>query len=228
VPVDARLRAAVDGALAWYVDLYAAHGVPAELSDGVFAALAPAPPLHSSVITVEPDVPGDLLRRRVAAAPDSGVADNFHDQDLGDAGLSLLFSATWLHRPATASTLPPGWSRVTSAGGLAAWNAAGDTDGVVLPGLVGRATFAVLEHRDADGITAGCIASLGTGAVYLSNVHAAPGHDCDWEQVVDAASATYPGRPLVGYEHGDDLAAARAVGFDEVGAKRVWVGTTPA
>ena len=86
-----------------------------------------------------------------------------------------------MHRRARACDAGhPAGRRVTTDDGLAAWNAAGDTTGVVLPGLLADPTFAVLERRDADGITMGCIATLGTGAVYLSNVHAAPGHEADW------------------------------------------------
>lgn len=218
--LDPRLRAAVDASLAWYVDLFAAHRVRAILDGGLFKALDTPPPLHSAALTLAPGV-------RVGRPAHGGVADNFADQDLAEIGQRVLFEATWLHRPARRSarrsTQPPGWSRVTTDDGLAAWNAAGDTAGVVLPSLLADPTFAVLEHRDADGITTGCIATLGTGAVYLSNVHAAPGHATDWQQVVDAVAATFPDRPLLGYEHGDDLAEARAVGFDEVGAKRVWV-----
>ena len=52
----------------------------------------------------------------------------------------------------------------------------------LLPGLLADPTFAVLERRDADVITMGCIATLGTGTVYLSNLHAAPGHEADWAE----------------------------------------------
>jgi hypothetical protein len=94
---------------------------------------------------------------------------------------------------------------------------------VVLPGLLADPTFAVLGRRDADVTTMGCIATLGTGTVYLSNLHAAPGHAADWAEALDAVGATFPDRPLLGYEHGADLAEARAAGFDEIGPKRVWV-----
>lgn len=221
--VDPRLRAAVDASLSSYVDQFAMHDVPAVLSDGVFRALAHPPPFHSTALTVEPGLTGDLLRRLILEGPLPGVADNFCDQDLSDVGLTVLFSATWLHRPAAVATMPPGWGRVSSRAALTVWNAAGDTTGVLLPAVLYRATYAVLEQRDADGVVAGCVARLGSGHVYLSNVHAAPGHRCDWDQVVDAVTATFPDRPILGYEHGGDLACARDVGFEAIGDKRVWV-----
>ena len=40
---------------------------------------------------------------------------------------------------------------------------------------------------------------------------------------VAAVSARFPGLPLVGYEHGDSLAAARRAGFSPIGPLRVWL-----
>ena len=36
-------------------------------------------------------------------------------------------------------------------------------------------------------------------------------------------AADFPSLPLVGYEHGDSLAAAVAGGFTEIGALRIWL-----
>jgi hypothetical protein len=39
---------------------------------------------------------------------------------------------------------------------------------------------------------------------------------------VTAAASHFPGLPLVGYEHGDDLALALAGGFTALGPLRIW------
>jgi hypothetical protein len=54
-------------------------------------------------------------------------------------------------------------------------------------------------------------------------VYAVPGHTVDWAELTAVIGAEFPGRPLVGYERGDDLAAAVAGGFQPVGDLRVWV-----
>jgi hypothetical protein len=59
--------------------------------------------------------------------------------------------------------------------------------------------------------------------VGLSNVFA-PAVDTAavWAKVVDYVGELFPGRPVVGYERGDDLAAAEGAGFRPVGPLRVW------
>lgn len=227
VGIDARLRVAVDAGLDWYVAMCAAHGGRSRLADGVWRALDPMPPLHSAALVVEPYADRAAVEAALTEAPHQGVADCFGGLDLRGSGLVPLFEAAWIHRPAPAlAPKPAAWSRVVTPSDLDRWNAVGDTSGVIVQPLLERPTFAVLEAADRGPL--GCVATLGTGAVYLSNVRAdADGPDAlaaVWAEIVAAVAATFPGRPIVGYERGDDLAAARAIGFDVVGTTRVWVG----
>ncbi len=221
--MDARLRTAVDASLGWYEDLCGVHGTASELRDGLWSAVGPPPPLHSGVVTVEPGVTAEqVLERR--GATEGGVKDSFAGVDLAEHGFALLFSASWLSRPAPPEGAPPaGWTVVRTPAQLAAWTAGHDTAEVLLPGLLRRGHFAVLERRVDGTAVAGAVARLGSGAVDLSNVHAAPGHAVDWDELAAVVAHLFPGRPLVGYEQGDDLEAALAGGFTAVGDLRVWV-----
>jgi hypothetical protein len=222
--VDPRLRAAVDASVGWYEDLCALHGTATVLRDGLWSAAGPPPPLHSGVVVVEPGVTAEqVVERRVETA--GGVKDSFAGVDLDAHGLALLFSASWLHRSAhpPVRSLPPGWTAVRTAEGLASWTGRHDTSDVLLPGLLRSAHFVVLEQQ-VDGVAvAGAVLRLGSGTVDVSNVHAAPGHAVDWSQLAAAAAHLFPERPLVGYERGDDLDAALAGGFAVTGELRVWV-----
>ncbi len=221
--MDARLRTAVDASLGWYEDLCGVHGTASELRDGLWSAVGPPPPLHSGVVTVEPGVTAEqVLERR--GATEGGVKDSFAGVDLAEHGFALLFSASWLSRPAPPEGAPPaGWTVVRTPAQLAAWTAGHDTAEVLLPGLLRRGHFAVLERRVDGTAVAGAVARLGSGAVDLSNVHAAPGHAVDWDELAAVVAHLFPGRPLVGYEQGDDLEAALAGAFTAVGDLRVWV-----
>lgn len=224
---DERLRVAVDAGLQWYVEICMAHRVRSRIVDGVWRALDEMPSLHSAALVVQPWAHVEDVEAALAEAPHRGVADCFGTLDLAQLGLSTLFEATWLHLPEPPrQAMPSGWSRVATPTRLRLWNAAGDTTGVINRAMLQRPTFAVLEAESARA-PLGCIATLGTGAVYLSNVRvevdASPAAVARaWEEVVAAVAATFPGRSIVGYERGADRDAALAMGFDAVGTTRVW------
>ena len=222
--MDPRLRAAVDASVGWYEDICALHGTASLLRDGLWSAVGPPPPLHSGVVVVEPTVTAEqVLERRHTT--DGGVKDSFANVDLGAHGQSLLFSASWFHRPAhpSVSTPPAGWTAVRTPERLAAWTAHHDTTDVLLPGLLRSAHIVVLEQQvDGEGV-AGAVARLGSGVVDVSNVHASPGHDVDWGELAAVVAQVFPQRPLVGYERGPDLEAAIAGGCVVTGELRVWV-----
>lgn len=226
---DSRLRAAVDANLGWYGDLCALHGVAASLDDGVWWARTSPPPLHSDAVVVEPDVTARQVLDRVADRPRCGVKDSFATLDLSDDGLRVLFDASWMHREAPTATTPSpqsgtsAWSRVATAAELEAWTSLHDTAGVLLPGLLDLAHFAVLARYVDGGIVAGAVARLAGGVVDVSNTYAVPGHHLDWSELVDVVADRFPGRSLVGYSRDEELGAAIGAGFTAVGDLRVWV-----
>ena len=125
------------------------------------------------------------------------------------------------------------WSVVNDAAGLARWEAAwaGLQPGQVVPGrerifrrgLLREPGVALLAGA-RDGQVVAVAAANQTGEVVgLSNVFApaAEAAGC-WAGAVAFAAALFPGRPLVGYERGDDLTLAQAAGFVPVGPLRVW------
>ncbi|GAA4971825.1 hypothetical protein [Kineococcus glutinatus] len=219
---DHRLRCAVDASIGWCEDLFALHGVGSTLSGGLWCSTGAPPPLHSDAVVVEPGVTAEQVARCLTGRGHAGVKDSFATLDLSGAGLRELFSATWLHRaPAPAAAGP--WVRVGTPEQLAAWTARHDTAAVLLPGLLLRGHFAVLARRVDGEFVAGAVARLGSGVVDVSNTWAVPGHRLDRAELAGAVAALFPGRPLSGYESGDDLDAALAGGFEAVGELRVWV-----
>lgn len=223
--MDPRLRCAVDASIGWYESLFALHGVGSRLADGLWSALGPPVPLHSAAVTVEPGVTADQVLTRLGKAL-GGVKDSFAEVDLSGEGFDLLFTARWFWRDARPGrgSGPSSWVQVCDEASLAAWTGGHDTAEVLLSGILRRAGFTVLAQHDGSGRTvAGAVARLGSGVVDLSNVHADPGHEVDWDELAAAVAARLPGRPLVGYERGADLDAAVAGGFTPVGDLRVWV-----
>lgn len=220
---------AVDANLGWYDDLCSLHGVASTLDDGLWWARTSPPPLHSDAVVVERSVTARHVLDRVVDRPRCGVKDSFATLDLTAGGLHVLFDASWMHReppvvpaPSTASG-SSAWSQVTTAAELETWTSLHDTTGVLLPGLLDLAHFAVLARYAEGRIVAGAVARLAGGVVDVSNTYAVAGHHLDWSELVGVVAARFPGRVLVGYTRGEELDQAVEAGFTVVGDLRVWV-----
>jgi hypothetical protein len=83
--------------------------------------------------------------------------------------------------------------------------------------------MSILEHHDDAGAVMGFIAHRSGEVVSISNVHATQGKAVDWRQLTDAVTALHPRQPLVGYERGPELEAAKEAGFEVLGPQLVWV-----
>jgi hypothetical protein len=146
----------------------------------------------------------------------------------------LLEGQKKVHRTSESATHRElSWLVVQDAAGLARWEAAwaGLHAGQVVPGserifrggLLHEPGVALLAGTRAGQIVAVAAANQTGDVVGLSNVFApAVEAAAVWADVVDYVGELFPGRPLVGYERGDDLALALGVGFRAVGPLRVW------
>ena len=226
----------------WCDAVCRAHGLPGEFVGGLWLNRQPVPRFYSNAITLSPKDPAGqrawvehLLTRRARFS----VKDSFAALDLSGLGFDVLFEATWLwldtvrRTPESATPRELVWSVVNDAAGLARWEAAwaGLQPGQVVPGserifrrgLLREPGVALLAGA-RDGQVMAVAAANQTGEVVgLSNVFApaAEAAGC-WAGAVAFAAALFPGRPLVGYERGDDLTLAQAAGFVPVGPLRVW------
>jgi hypothetical protein len=146
--------------------------------------------------------------------------------------ISLLWVFWRSSEPVQAEAAPSDlrWSRIDSAAELAAWEVAwrGQPSDdpyarIFLPALLEDDSIAIVAAYRDQQIVAGAIANR-TGQVGgLSNVFVAT-QDAQRLRAgcVAAAQECFPGLPLVGYESGADLAAFRALGFEELGPLRIW------
>ncbi|MGW1029592.1 hypothetical protein ACWD4J_38935 [Streptomyces sp. NPDC002577] len=208
------------------------HGLVGEFGAQAWASSVRTPAYYPDAVTLVPGAdPAALVARIDIAAPSASVKDSFADLDLTEAGFRVLFEAQWIHRPASAPAFPSDhvWDVVGDPAMLRAWAQAWDDgDGnadLFRPELLDdRATF-VLVGRSADGrVVGGAVASRSDRVVGISNVFATDGSpDAAWPIVLDAVHSLFPTCPVVGYEHGDDLAAAVRHGFEPVGPLRIWV-----
>jgi hypothetical protein len=223
--VDPRLRAAVTASRQWYDDVFAAHGIPVEVTEDLWWALGTPPAWHSAVKTLVPYADLEAVLHAMAVHEHGTVADSFGTLDLAPHGFDLLIDASWLHRPADPhphAALPTGWSVVTGPDLLAEWNRHHETDGVLLPALLEHPRFRFLARHEGGYLAAGAVTHEVGDVVMLSNCWTVAGRDLDWDEVLAAVTALHPGRAVVDYEWGDTLDVLRRAGFTPLGPQRVW------
>ncbi|MFK7792002.1 MAG: hypothetical protein AB8B88_04945, partial [Devosiaceae bacterium] len=177
---------------------------------------ATPPPLYPKLVTLRADanVPPDFSGPSFSGA----VKDSFASLDFAMLGMNLLFEAQWIWCEAKASPMPKGWARVTTPDHLAAWQTAWGGPPVFHATCLDDPNLIFLARWEGEQITAGCLANISHDVIGISNVFS---EEPIFAQAAQAVSAISNGKPLVGYESGEDVTQAEAAGFETVGTLRV-------
>ncbi|TDC20594.1 hypothetical protein E1265_21450 [Streptomyces sp. 8K308] len=231
-PQQLLVEAAARNNAEWCAAMSRSHGLASEFGPRAWVASARTPRYYPDAVTLAPGAdPAALVARIDTSAPGASVKDSFADLDLTESGFRVLFEARWIHRPAGAPAVASDllWDVARDPDALRAWALAWDDGGgdaeLFRPELLDDPATFVLAGRSASGrVVAGAVASRGDQVVGVSNVFAREGGpDTAWSVVPDAVHRRFPTLPMVGYEHGDDLAAALRHGFEPLGPLRVWL-----
>jgi hypothetical protein len=150
------------------------------------------------------------------------VKDSFHTLDIARLGFEVLFEANWIRL--SESKVGPGWNRAQAAVSGLSWERARPGGEGFPASLFSDDNFAMFSGRRDGAVVAGGTLYRSDGVVGISNVSA----DADeapavWRDLAMLAASTFPQMPLVGYESGDELKAARKAGFEAGDALRIWV-----
>jgi hypothetical protein len=229
----------------WCDTVCRAHGKPGEFVDGIWINRRETPPFYPNAVTLSAARGSVAQLERIRDLVQMGLPghwaakDSFSALDLGPLGFDLLFEAAWLYRspslprPAVAIA-EVRWARISRASQLAqwetAWRGAAVAEGqaeqasIFLPPLLTDRSVVVIAAYREQRIIAGAIANRTGDVVGLSNLFV-PGRDPEPYRAgcVAAVMEAFPGLPIVGYETGQELAAARTLGFEELGPLRVWL-----
>lgn len=223
----------------WCDAVCRAHGGDTMLTEHIWFNRVNSPPFYPNVDTLTKDgraeqmgVIQSLLDSPLSAG--WGVKDSFCTLDLAPLGFRQLFEAEWLWRdpePAQKNPLPEvGWTAIRTPAELTRWEAAwrgpdGDpTLNIFLPALLDNPQSTFLAATRAGEIVAGVVATRTGEVVGVSNLFTPPGEKADfWAGAIAASQQTFPGLPLVGYESDEELDIAKSLGFEEIGALRVWL-----
>ncbi|TCU33244.1 hypothetical protein [Rhizobium azibense] len=233
------LRAAVRNNALWCNGVCEAHGVPGEFSATLWLHRQGTPAFYPDVITLtgadtareQEEAIAVLIRSRKGGW---GVKDSYAALDLAPFGFQILFGGEWIgieaadmHAPNEQSLI---WKRITTAVELEFWQRAwsgGDppkTMPIFANLLLRNEDIAFLGAFENGALCGGGILNRQSGVVGHSNVFAIKRSDCAIRAgLVQKAGEIFPGMPIVGYEHGEDLTRALELGFTSLGPLRVWV-----
>jgi hypothetical protein len=164
----------------------------------------------------------EILAERGSAS----VKDSFATLDLASFGFEILFRAEWIWLepgPAAAPSHLDG-KKITKPHELDEWRAAHGSADSIVPGLLAEPGLSVLRGRGDSGAEVGAMISERAGVIGASNMFAqGVSIGATWRELVALLRLTWPGRPVVGYESGEDVAAAVAAGFESIGPLQIWL-----
>ena len=224
---DPLLHAAVINNARWCDAVCRSHGYPGQFTGRLWTSVRHALPFYPNAITLSPDATAAEVTAGQNPSRPFAIKDSFARLDLAPHGLTPLFDATWIAVPTPAGGDDPSWGAVTDRGELVRWEAAwaggGEVIGLFQPALLDDPDCAVLACRRDGAQVGGAIAYTAGGVTGISNVFKSGiADDPLWAGAVRAIARVRPGLPIVGYERGEDLAAARQAGFTVLGPLRIW------
>ncbi len=151
------------------------------------------------------------------------VKDSFKTLDIARLGFDVLFEANWIRLlPSKPEVI--GFPRSGALVSGLSWERAKPGGDAFPAALFSDENFAMFSGSRNGAIVAGGTLYNADGVVGISNVVA----DVDeapavWRDLAILAGSTFPSMPLVGYESGDELKAARQAGFELGDELRIWV-----
>jgi hypothetical protein len=226
----------------WCDAVCRAHDRPGEFHDTLWFTRLGAPRFYPDAVTLVGAEAASVQLEAIASLISATrqrelfVKDSFQSLNLNSLGFEPLFDAEWVALSGARSDVkhnPPEYRStiVTGEAGLIAWeqswageevNAAAISEPrVFMPRLLADANVVFVSIQEEGGGTAGGILNRGAEVVGVSNIFGSK-IDLVHRSLTAMAGEIFPGLPLVGYEHGKDLAAAKLAGFETVGPLRVW------
>jgi hypothetical protein len=235
---DHRVRLAALNNARWCDAVCRAHGRAGEFveSGGVWINRQVVPRFYPNAVTISPDASTASIDELlcIGTLGQFAVKDSFCPLDLSSRGFRILFEEQWIYRPAAqpkpiVEITDVRWAKIDNAISLAAWESAwsGASEEkqkrIFLPPILDDGDVAFLAAYRGERIVAGGIANRTGEVVGMSNVFFPEANSSEFTAgCVAAIVDAFPGLPIVGYEGGPALAAARHIGFEAVGPLRVW------
>jgi hypothetical protein len=220
-----------------YEAVFAAAGLRYLRLPEAFVALDPPPPYYSNLVVLRENstakVAAHLAQWANLRPGPSVFKDSFCDIDLSAHGFAPMHTASWIWHPGTRFPAAKGWVKVDNGKDLARWRDGWKAGGSPTPDQVfhdsllrnrGIAFFAKWQDH---AVTTGCLANKSVDCVGLSNLFGPGDITALYEDALAAVAGFGPGSPIVGFEGGESLVAAKMAGFQPVGDLRIQAANEP-
>jgi hypothetical protein len=226
------IRIAARNNAEWCDIVCRAHGVPGRFDADAWVNPQRTPPYYPDAVTLDPEAVGKRVIARIdTITPGGYVKDSFATLELAAFGFEIVHEAEWIRRePGPAPSTHDAdvqWMPLEGEPELTAWETAWDAEGADLglfvPALLREPSVEILAGTVDGSIVAGAIVNRTGDVVGVSNLFSTLGDlDAAWSGCLAYLEVAHPGSAVVGYEAGEELAAARRQGFGSVGALRIW------
>ncbi|MBS4174806.1 hypothetical protein [Bacillus sp. FJAT-49736] len=219
------LEKAVLNNVSWCGTICETHGIQHFLKENIWSVRQKAPTYYPEVITVSRITALEVIKEVVGKGNVISIKDSYAKLDMTTLGFELLFAAEWIfHAPVLEKdSLSVGWKEITSETDLKKWTAACSLTNIIRSDLLRKDNVKIFLHENNDGVS-GFIANFNADVVGISNVFSNNYHDKSlWREIPIIISTLFPGIPIVGYEHGDDLFSAKLSGWSSLGPLLVWI-----
>lgn len=228
------MRAAVCDNALWCEAMCRSHGIASQFEDTMWISAHRTPSLYPDAVTLSPYASAEEILARIdREAPGASIKDSFACMDLTAAGFSVLFEALWIYRPfdRPPPAAPQQWTPVTSRDELAVWAAAWGRNqlagSVFRPELLVDDSVSLLGRWVDDCVVAGAVVHRSGMVAGVSNLfYSGIAAEDAWAECLSTVARLWPGRSIVGYERGEDLAAAVSHGCSSIGGLRIWLAAS--
>jgi hypothetical protein len=203
-----------------------AHGLSPRFEADAWTNARRTPAAFPDAITLSTAASAQRLLESVDVSDGCSVKDSFSELELRGYGFRVLFEAQWIVGPRVVDDVPARSPRWDDVNDVDEWIAA-RTHPVINREALRRCllddSVSALVARSADSIVAGAVVNSSSDVVGISNVFVRAGDPvAHWRSALAAIRTRYPTLPIVGYELGSMLVAARGAGCQSLGRLRVW------
>jgi hypothetical protein len=232
------LAQAVRNNALWCDAVCAAQGKAGEFADTLWFHRHGAPQFYPDAVTLRGAEAAAEQEEAIATLVRSrdgnwGIKDSYCAVDLAPHGFETLFKAEWIGLGADSAIGDEigglRWERIGTPEELDRWSKAWSGGDVHSPPifsepLLRNTAIVFLAAYSGDRMLGGGILNVQAQVVGHSNIFAVEGRERPVRAaLIGEARRRFPGKAIVGYERGDELEDALALGFKGLGPLRVWV-----